>query len=65
MLRWRLTLSEYVTVIPNRGTKAGRLVARLVAYHGPACPRTPGAMAGEIWIAPDFDTHLLLWWLVR
>jgi prevent-host-death family protein len=35
--------------------KAGKPVARLVAYHGPACPRTPGAMAGEIWIAPDFD----------
>ena len=36
--------------------KAGKPVARLVAYHGPARPRTPGAMAGEIWIAPDFDT---------
>ena len=36
--------------------KAGKPVARLVAYHGPARPRTPGAMAGEIWIAPDFAT---------
>jgi prevent-host-death family protein len=36
--------------------KAGKPVARLVAYHGPVSPRTPGAMAGEIWIAPDFDT---------
>jgi len=36
-------------------TKAGKRVARLVAYRGPARPRTPGAMAGEIWIAPDFD----------
>jgi prevent-host-death family protein len=35
--------------------KAGRPVARLVAYRGPASPRTPGSMAGEIWIAPDFD----------
>jgi prevent-host-death family protein len=36
--------------------KAGKPVARLVAYHGPARPRVPGLMAGEIWIAPDFDT---------
>jgi hypothetical protein len=36
--------------------KLGKPVARLVAYHSPACPRTPGAMAGEVWIAPDFDT---------
>lgn len=37
-------------------SKAGKPVARLVAYHGPIGPRTPGSMAGEIWIAPDFDT---------
>ena len=36
--------------------KAGKPVARLVAFRGPARPRTPGAMAGEIWIAPDFKT---------
>jgi antitoxin (DNA-binding transcriptional repressor) of toxin-antitoxin stability system len=36
--------------------KAGKPVARLIAFHGPTRPRTPGAMAGEIWIAPDFDT---------
>lgn len=35
--------------------KAGKPVAKLVAYSGPAGPRTPGSMAGEIWIAPDFD----------
>ena len=35
--------------------KAGKPVARLVAYQGPAQPRRPGAMKGEIWIAPDFD----------
>ncbi len=35
--------------------KAGRPVARLVAYRGPVRPRAPGSMAGEIWIAPDFD----------
>ena len=36
--------------------KAGKPIAKLVAYHGPAGPRKPGAMAGELWIAPDFDT---------
>ena len=35
--------------------KAGKPVAKLIAYRGPATPRKPGAMAGEIWIAPDFD----------
>jgi antitoxin (DNA-binding transcriptional repressor) of toxin-antitoxin stability system len=35
--------------------KAGKPVARLVPYHGAAHPRTPGAMKGEIWMAPDFD----------
>ncbi|SRR5229473_7883056 len=34
---------------------AGKPVARLVAYRAPADPRTPGSMAGQIWIAPDFD----------
>ncbi len=28
---------------------------RLIAYRGPAHRRTPGSMAGQIWIAPDFD----------
>ncbi len=35
--------------------KAGKPVAKLVAYSGPAGPRKPGSMAGELWIAPDFD----------
>jgi len=35
--------------------KAGRPVAKLVAYRGPARPRIAGAMRGEIWIANDFD----------
>jgi len=35
--------------------KAGKPVARLVAYRGPTRPRTPGSLAGRIWIAPDFD----------
>jgi len=36
--------------------KAGKPVARIIPYRGPAGPRTPGSMRGEIWIAPDFDT---------
>ena len=36
--------------------KAGKPLVRLVAIHGPTRPRTPGSMAGEIWIAPDFKT---------
>jgi antitoxin (DNA-binding transcriptional repressor) of toxin-antitoxin stability system len=35
--------------------KAGKPVAQLIAIRGPANPRTPGSMAGQIWIAPDFD----------
>jgi prevent-host-death family protein len=35
--------------------KAGKPVARIVPYNGPAKPRKPGALAGQIWIAPDFD----------
>lgn len=36
--------------------KAGKPVARLVAYRGPSQPRKPGCMAGGISIAPDFDS---------
>lgn len=35
--------------------KAGKPVAKIVAYSGAAGQRVPGAMEGEIWIAPDFD----------
>jgi prevent-host-death family protein len=35
--------------------KAGKPVARLVKYSGPAGPRVAGSMAGEIRIAEDFD----------
>jgi prevent-host-death family protein len=30
-------------------------VAKIVAYHAPTTPRSPGAMKGEISIAEDFD----------
>ena len=53
-------LSALVEAVQNGSeviiAKAGKPVARLVAFHGPAQPRTPGSMAGEIWLAPDFDS---------
>jgi prevent-host-death family protein len=53
-------LSALVEAVQNGGeviiAKAGKPVARLVAYHGPARPRTPGSMKGEIWVSSDFDT---------
>lgn len=39
-------------VIVRRGQTP---VAKLVAYHPPTEPRRPGALAGQIWIAEDFD----------
>jgi prevent-host-death family protein len=52
-------LSALIEAVQNGSeviiAKAGKPVARLVAFRGPARPRTPGSMAGEIWIAPDFD----------
>ena len=35
--------------------KAGKPVAKIIPYKGPARARTPGSIAGQIWIAPDFD----------
>ena len=35
--------------------KAGKPIARLVPYRERRQPRTPGRLAGRIWIAPDFD----------
>jgi prevent-host-death family protein len=34
---------------------AGRPVAKIVAYETSPEPRTPGLLAGQIEIAPDFD----------
>jgi prevent-host-death family protein len=52
-------LSALIEAVQNGSeviiAKAGKPVARLVAFRGPAKPRVPGSMAGEIWIAPDFD----------
>ncbi len=38
--------------------KAGKPVARLVAFEKLAQPRTPGALKGRIKIADDFDAPL-------
>lgn len=36
-------------------SRAGRPIARLVAYRGLSARRTPGAWRGRVRIAPDFD----------
>lgn len=36
----------------------GKPVARLVAWHPPNEPRTPGLLRGRFEIAPDFDAPL-------
>ncbi len=35
--------------------RAGKPVAKLTMYAGSTKPRRPGALAGKIHIAPDFD----------
>ncbi|MBI2688610.1 MAG: type II toxin-antitoxin system prevent-host-death family antitoxin [Acidobacteria bacterium] len=35
--------------------KAGKPVARITSFQGPTKPRKPGALAGQIWMAGDFD----------
>lgn len=35
--------------------KAGRPIARLVAFNAERPPRRLGALRGEIWVAEDFD----------
>jgi prevent-host-death family protein len=53
-------LSALIEAVQNGSeiiiAKAGKPVARLIAFRGPARPRTPGSMAGKIRVAPDFDT---------
>jgi prevent-host-death family protein len=53
-------LSALIEAVQNGNeviiAKAGKPVAKLIAFRGPAQPRKPGSMRGEIWIAPDFDT---------
>ena len=33
-------------------------VAKIVGYHPPTTPRTPGALRGQVAIADDFDAPL-------
>jgi len=35
--------------------RAGKPVAKLVAYRAPIKSRKPGAWKGKVWIATDFD----------
>jgi prevent-host-death family protein len=46
----RVEAGEQITISRN-----GRPAARLVPVDRPRVPRTPGALAGQIRIAPDFD----------
>jgi prevent-host-death family protein len=39
-------------IIARRGPKP---VAKIVAYHAPTTPRSPGALKGQIVVADDFD----------
>ena len=36
--------------------KAGRPMARLVAYSERKQPRKPGRLKGKLWVADDFDS---------
>lgn len=36
--------------------RAGKPIAKIVAWRGASGPRKPGALAGQISISPDFDT---------
>jgi prevent-host-death family protein len=39
-------------------SRAGKPVARIVAYKGATQPRKPGALKGKIQISEDFDAPL-------
>lgn len=36
--------------------RAGRPVARLVAYQERGAARSPGALRGRLWVSEDFDS---------
>ena len=46
----RAAQGEEVTI-----ARAGKPVARLVAYQVPQEERTPGIWRGKVWMSPDFD----------
>ncbi len=46
----RAAAGEEITI-----ARAGKPVAKLVAYEAPIERRTFGAWRGQVWMAPDFD----------
>ena len=46
----RAAAGEEITI-----ARAGKPVAKLVAYQAPVERRTPGVWRGQVWMAPDFD----------
>jgi prevent-host-death family protein len=49
----RVSMGEEVVI-----AKAGKPVARLVAFGEKPAQRTPGSAKGQVWLAPDFDAPL-------
>lgn len=49
----RVSMGEEVVI-----AKAGKPVARLVAFGEKPNHRTPGSAKGQVWLAPDFDAPL-------
>ena len=55
----KTTLSKLVEEVQSGEdvviARAGKPVARLIPYVERRQPRVPGAMKGQIWMAPNFD----------
>lgn len=49
----RVSMGEDVVI-----AKAGKPVARLVAFDEIPIHRTPGSAKGRVWLAPDFNAPL-------
>ncbi len=49
----RVSMGEEVVI-----ARAGKPVARLVAFGEKPTQRTPGSAKGQVWIAPDFNDPL-------
>ena len=49
----RVEAGEEITI-----ARAGKPVARLVAYQARRAPRVPGGWEGRVRIAPDFDAPI-------
>jgi prevent-host-death family protein len=46
----RAAAGEEITI-----SRAGKPIAKLVAYRSEVAQRVPGAWRGQVWMAPDFD----------